>query len=201
MFALDRRDWTERAACTGLATREVDPWCPDEDLPKVEREYLLAKARRVCAGCPVMLDCAADALHSLDKVDEHAMRGGMTPAELASVAKKLGLPYRREAQHGTRSKYTAGCTDGPDGGACEPCKAAHREYEHDRRLRAKRRRTQTAWLAVPVGRGRHRALPGQGLLFTDGLQAAWFTKGDDHEQPPTSQPEPSRARAVLGQGA
>lgn len=196
------RDWTERAACHGMATREVDPWCPDEDLDKAERDYLLAKARMVCAGCPVMLDCAADALHSLGKVDEHAMRGGMTPAELASVAKKLGLPYRREAQHGTRSKYTAGCTAGEDGGACEPCKAAHREYEHDRRLRARARKAvETTWLLVPVGRGRRKAQPGQGLLFTDGLLPFHYSKEPPREQPPTPEPEPSRPRPLPAPGA
>jgi hypothetical protein len=132
----DLRDWTDRAACVDQSSRECDPWCPDPELPRRERERLVAYARRICAGCPVMLDCAAEALHDLPKVEEHTMRGGMTPAELRDVAKTLGLPHRREAQHGTRSRYTAGCHDGPDGGACEPCKAAHRTYEHERRLQA-----------------------------------------------------------------
>lgn len=126
------REWTEEAACTGLVTRGYDPWCNDPELPKPERQRRQATARRICAACPVLLDCAADALHQLDKVDEHTMRGGMTPTELTAVAKKLGLPYRREAQHGTRSKYTAGCR-------CDDCRAAHRDYEHERRLRSRPR--------------------------------------------------------------
>lgn len=173
-------DWTRQAACDGLAGRELDPWCPDPDLPRREREYLTAKARRVCASCPVMLDCAADALASLAKVEEHSMRGGMTPTELVEVAKKLGLPYRREAQHGTRSKYVAGCQDGPDGGACEDCKRAHREYEHERRLRARSSKPapEFPWLVKPMGRGRHRAQAGQLVLFADGLPAGATTLGE-----------------------
>lgn len=128
------RDWTEEAACAGLSSRVEDPWCPDPALPKRTREWLTAKARMVCAACPVMLTCAAEALRDLPKVEEHSMRGGMTPAELREVAKTLGLPYRREAQHGTRSRYTAGCRDGENGKACDPCLEAHRTYEHERRL-------------------------------------------------------------------
>lgn len=32
------------------------------------------------------------------------------------------------AKHGTRAKFNAGCTDGPEGTACDPCKKANRDY-------------------------------------------------------------------------
>lgn len=32
------------------------------------------------------------------------------------------------AEHGTRTRFNKGCTDGPDGTACDPCKKANREY-------------------------------------------------------------------------
>lgn len=32
------------------------------------------------------------------------------------------------ADHGTRTRYNQGCTDGPDGGACDPCVLANRDY-------------------------------------------------------------------------
>lgn len=32
------------------------------------------------------------------------------------------------AEHGTRTRFNQGCTDGPDGTACDPCKKANRDY-------------------------------------------------------------------------
>ena len=32
------------------------------------------------------------------------------------------------AEHGTRTRFNKGCTDGPDGTACDPCKKANRDY-------------------------------------------------------------------------
>lgn len=32
------------------------------------------------------------------------------------------------ARHGTRTRFNAGCTDGPDGTACDLCKQANRDY-------------------------------------------------------------------------
>lgn len=32
------------------------------------------------------------------------------------------------AKHGTRSRFNQGCTDGVDGGSCDPCKQANNEY-------------------------------------------------------------------------
>lgn len=203
MSFAELRDWTADAACLGLSSRDADPWFPDPELPRAEREYLTAKARMICGRCPVMLDCAADALHDLGKVDEHSMRGGMTPPELASVARKLGLPARRQAQHGTRSKYTAGCHDGADGDACDPCKKAHRTYEHERRLRARTRPAPSfPWLVQPVGRGRRRADPGQLVLFTDGLPPAYTTKEHTDVELPETQPVRRRGPgAVLAASA
>lgn len=105
------------------------------------------------------------------------MRGGLLPDELVDLAKTLGLPHRRRAQHGTRSKYVAGCDLGPGGTACADCKAAHAAYEHERRLWARERRQRRfadlvfAELTAPRGRGKRRCGAGQLLLFTDGLPA------------------------------
>ncbi|MBF4194656.1 hypothetical protein [Mycolicibacterium phlei] len=35
--------------------------------------------------------------------------------------------------HGTRSRYVQGCTDGPDGRACEACRKANNDYLKARR--------------------------------------------------------------------
>lgn len=32
------------------------------------------------------------------------------------------------ANHGTRTRFNQGCTDGADGSACDPCKKANRDY-------------------------------------------------------------------------
>jgi Transcription factor WhiB len=161
-------DWSEDAACLGLATRIRDPWTPGEHLTPEETAFELHLARRICSGCLVRVECASDALRRLPIAAEHSMRGGLTPDELIDLAKQLHLPHRQRAQHGTRSRYVAGCR-------CTDCRAAHATYEHERRLWAGARRRQRfadlvfAHLTEPRGRGRHRAEAGQLLLFTDGL--------------------------------
>lgn len=162
-------EWTREAACADLVTAGRDPWSPDDESPATERAFELHLARRICAGCPVRLECLNDELARLPVSDPWSMRGGLTPKELVGFARSHGMPYRRVAQHGTRSRYVGGCR-------CDECRNAHRVYEHERRLRAGGPRRATAdpgvpdaWLTLPIGHGRHRAEPGQLLLFTDGL--------------------------------
>lgn len=170
-------DWTESARCLGMTGRDFDPWTPADHLPPDTIALQHHMARRICETCPVRLECAMDALADLPRVDPHSVRGGLTPDEQIALARDLGMKWRREAQHGTRSRYVAGCR-------CEDCRAAHRVYEHDRRLWAKtHRRVITrvdvyAHLTRPLGRGRHKATPGQLLLFTDGLPARTHTRED-----------------------
>lgn len=181
MTALTRPPaWSEDAACAGLATRTRDPWAPGDHLTPDQRAFEWHLARRICATCPVRTACAVDALHDLPRADEHTMRGGLTPDELTNLARALGLPHRRRAQHGQRSRYVAGCR-------CDLCRDAHRVYEHERRLWAKTQHRGTtaadvyAHLTRPLGQGRHRATAGQLVLFTDGLPAAYVTQP---ERPP-----------------
>ncbi len=115
-------EWTRRAACQGLTSGDWDPWTPD-----VDSSFQWAVARRVCARCPVRLDCALDAIAQLEDVAAHSMRGGLTPVELKRVAHRLDQPTRLRAAHGSRSRYVAGCR-------CSRCRHAHAVYEHDRRL-------------------------------------------------------------------
>ena len=160
--------WTERAACTGRVSKERDLWAPDDALSPEDAGFELHLARRICSGCPVRMECLADELGRLTEAEPAAMRGGLTPEELTDLAKALGVPYQRGPVHGRRSLYVAGCR-------CPECRNAHRVYEHERRLWAKTRTRRItagdvhAWLTRPRGRGRHRAAPGQLLLFTDGL--------------------------------
>lgn len=114
--------WTEHAACAGLVSRDDDPWAPD-----IDKAAQWARARKICAACPVRLQCAKDAIATLPVTGEYAMRGGLTPTELAHVAESLNRPGRRRPRHGTRSCYMNGCRR-------RECKRAHAEYEHNRRL-------------------------------------------------------------------
>lgn len=49
--------WWERAACRGL---DPGPWFPLDD--RLGYGFASAVARRICAGCPVRVECLAEAL-------------------------------------------------------------------------------------------------------------------------------------------
>lgn len=38
------------------------------------------------------------------------------------------------AEHGTRTRFSKGCTDGPEGTACDPCRQANNDYFKKRAL-------------------------------------------------------------------
>jgi hypothetical protein len=117
-------EWARDAACRGRAGAEVDPWHPDEDDPAAA--FLFALARRVCADCPVRLDCARAGVDLLAVAGVHGMWGGLKPAELRRLARENGYPARIVAQHGTRSRYVAGCH-------CPACVRSNTRGEHARR--------------------------------------------------------------------
>lgn len=176
MNRLEPPAWTVDAACDGMAGRELDPWHPDDNLTPARRDGLYAIARRVCAGCPVRLACALEALQN-GLAD--GVWGGLTPADRRRIARErphLGFPTPGAAKHGERSRYVAGCTAGEGGRACEPCLRAHREYERERRAIRRSARIPAAVpllvLDHPAGSGRRRAWPGQLYLDLDHLAVA-----------------------------
>jgi hypothetical protein len=114
------------AACRGLATGEQDVWHPgDRRSAKTTLDY--AVARRVCQGCPVRLECALTGLELLPLTGVMGMWGGLTPPELAELARTLEEPGRKVAQHGSRACYVAGCR-------CPDCRRANAAGEHQRRF-------------------------------------------------------------------
>lgn len=71
---------------------------------------------------PVRYECATDAL---ERAEPHGVWGGLTVTDRRAVAAAYGYPGA--AQHGTRSRYVAGCH-------CPDCTRSHATYEHERRL-------------------------------------------------------------------
>ncbi|MGW0485777.1 WhiB family transcriptional regulator [Nonomuraea sp. NPDC003214] len=72
------RNWRQEAACADVPTYVF--YDDKERLPDGRRRprYDEAKAKRICAGCPVAVECLDDALRRNDK---HGMHGGLNEAE------------------------------------------------------------------------------------------------------------------------
>lgn len=79
---LDRPEWITDAACRGMGPGLFYDW---ETIPgRGERisDGSLAKARAVCATCPVQYECLAYALTTLDRIEvDHGVWGGTTPEQ------------------------------------------------------------------------------------------------------------------------
>lgn len=77
-----REDWRDRAECAGAPDGIFFP----ASSARVDKtpDYFWINARAICAVCPVIADCAEDAL----KHEEWGFRGGLTPAEQASLRRK-----------------------------------------------------------------------------------------------------------------
>lgn len=121
-------DWMRDALCLGMADRSHDPWHPD-DPTLAERNETYAQARRVCQRCPVRLPCAQLGMEMLARDQAKGMFGGLRPDEMRRIARELEMPTRKQARHGSRSRYVAGCR-------CSHCRTAHAAYEHARRIGA-----------------------------------------------------------------
>ena len=136
--------WTDDAACRGT---DPELWFPTSNVD-AHRKYRICRA--ICAQCPVIAECEADAYNYGDI--RYGMRAGKTPRELIRErAGRLNIHHRRKRRHrgkleiatqgkraggvihthGTRSSYTRGC-------GCHECLEANREYE--RTVRKNRRK-------------------------------------------------------------
>ncbi len=97
--------WARRAACAGKAGPEHDPWNPDLNAPASVRRSLVAEAIAVCVACPVQVQCGRYGIELLADDSVVAVYGGMTPDVLRGLARSVGRTTRKEAKHGTRSRY------------------------------------------------------------------------------------------------
>lgn len=89
-------------------------------------------AKRVCARCPVRVDCLEDNLLEL-----FGIFGGMNPRERQRERVRRGVRNRkRPAECGTDAGYQAHIKLNTR--PCEPCLQAHRRAQQERRHRASR---------------------------------------------------------------
>ena len=81
--------WQDRAACWGM---DALPFFGPDDEPRPEREIREAKAKAICASCPVRAQCLDYALRMSIK---HGIWGGLNEEE--RVRERRRRARRREA--------------------------------------------------------------------------------------------------------
>ena len=74
-----RPRWMHEAACRGQG---FDTWFPTDDVGEQADG-----ARRICAGCPVRLECLDYALNCSIR---HGLWGGLSPEERAALNRRRG---------------------------------------------------------------------------------------------------------------
>ena len=115
--------WRDLAACTGM---DPDLFHPDKGHSRTA-----ARAKAVCAGCPVRTDCLAYA-EANDIYD--GIWGGMSPRDRGALRPQMNKPRPRNQpqpiNHGTEGGYSTHRRRNED--ACPACLDAAR---HARRRR------------------------------------------------------------------
>lgn len=87
-------NWDEQAACGPLIYGGIfDEYFYPERYDRREAHVIMAK--RICAACPVLLECRADALANNDP---HGIKGGMTPVERGEFFKRV-VPQQKGPEH------------------------------------------------------------------------------------------------------
>lgn len=110
--------WWEDAACRGL----------DPDIFFPEKYDSGRDAKKVCAVCPVRVDCLADGLYERDGI-----WGGYGHKLRRMLARDINAPYqqRQEARCGTNAGYHWHRRNSET--PCDLCSAAHSTYGRQQR--------------------------------------------------------------------
>jgi WhiB family redox-sensing transcriptional regulator len=97
-----RSNWHKEAICRG---QETNLWFPETPQG---RDYF-AKARKVCAECPVAEDCLEFALGFEDDFDRFGMFGGKSPKERAKIRDErrrvVRIGYVSEVKYALRQPH------------------------------------------------------------------------------------------------
>ncbi|MEU2134949.1 WhiB family transcriptional regulator [Streptomyces sp. NPDC018352] len=118
-------EWAERGACRGHG----DIFLP----PSTERDATPGPARQICAACPIRSECLAAAMKEEGRADHHGragVRGGLTPTERASIARRLRRTPSREdtpACGTTRAYYQHLFAGEPVDAACQAASDAYEQ--------------------------------------------------------------------------
>lgn len=97
-----RPDWHEQAACAGADSEVFFPAGDKGDI-----NY--ARARTICARCPVRETCL---MFALENNEVHGFWGGLNPRERRTEKKRRGMTAPtggRGPSHGTQYAYRLGC--------------------------------------------------------------------------------------------
>lgn len=127
--------WARDAACAGMD--------PGIFFPERGANRAVDEAKAVCARCPVIEQCRETHQHEREGIffgtsgnDRRRMRAGRDPWR-----------YPSKAEHGTRSRYVAGCR-------CVPCCDAESVYQGQRyveRIKPARQNARALASRVQVG--------------------------------------------------
>ena len=105
--------WTEDAACKGM-TEIMFPVRGDVGG--------VARAKAICASCPVIDECLDFVSHNPEK---YGVWAGIAGKEITEERRRR-LIIPNKSKHGTRNKYIAGCR-------CVHCTEANASYMRKRR--------------------------------------------------------------------
>lgn len=86
-MTLRYRDWQDQALCDGMDPAIFFP----------ERGESNARAKRICARCPVRGECLVTAIHDEPhgKMERHGTAGGLSAAERDRWAKRYRVDSKR----------------------------------------------------------------------------------------------------------
>jgi WhiB family redox-sensing transcriptional regulator len=139
LFGIDSESWMARAVCLEFE--------PDWLYPAPKDKAGVARAKKICAGCPVQAECAA---YALAHEEEFGVWGGLSERERHRILHPRQdpppPPHQPRPPCGTRQGYQAHWRRRED--ACPACKEAERIHQQGRRVHRPTKRSALRNLSV-----------------------------------------------------